>query len=147
MPDRILSAAKLGSDKVIELLKAITAGREPPPTEVEWASLREFWQGRLFKERRAGQHKSMTRYFQGVNRRSLRHSMEWIKIKLHNDPAEQELKRAMRANRDRYVLNRRVAQRMHERLVKAGKKNIPSVAYLENALSRSDAMDDPHEPW
>lgn len=146
MPDRIRSTAKLGSDKLVELLKAITAGHEPPPTEEEWASLRDFWQGKLDKHRR-GHHKSMERYFQGVNRRSLRTSMGWIKIKLRNDAAERELKRTMRANGETYVLNRRVAQRMHERLVKAGRKNVPTVAYLENVLSRSTAMDDPSEPW
>jgi hypothetical protein len=145
MPDRVWSAAKSGSDKVIELLKAITAGREPPPTEVEWASLRDFWQGKLGRRQR-GRHKSMARHIQGANRRMLRTGMEFLKIKLRHDPAELELKRTMRTSGGRYVLNKRVAQRMHERLEKSGRKNIPTVAYLENVLSRSTAADREQEP-
>ena len=141
MPDRVWSAARIGSDKVVELLKAITAGREPPPTEEEWISLRDFWQGKLGKRRR-GDHKSMKRYCQGVDRRMLRDCMEFIKIKLRNDPAERELKRTMRVNGETYVLNRRVAQRMQKQL--AGRKKIPTVEYLENILSRAEPDE---EPW
>ncbi len=141
MPDRVESAAKSGGGKVAELLKAITVGREPPPTEEEWGSLRDFWQGKLGRRRR-GHHKSMTRHCQGADRRMLRDCMEFIKIKLRNDPAERELKRTRRANGDTYVLNRRVAQRMQKQLT--GRKKIPTVEYLENILSRAEPDE---EPW
>jgi hypothetical protein len=159
MPDRVLSAAKIGSDKVVELLKAITTGDSAPPTEEEWASLRDFWQGneqrahdlsggpetsasKLIKRRR-GQHKSRERYIQGANRRFLRDAMKGLKIKLRNDPAELQLKRAMRAGGEAYILDQRVAQVMCDQLVKVGWKDIMgydiTVEYLENILRRSSA--------
>ncbi|MFZ2076655.1 MAG: hypothetical protein WAV38_08405 [Xanthobacteraceae bacterium] len=134
MPDRVWSSAKSGSDKMVELLKAISAGREPPPTEEEWASLREFWRGKLGKRRR-GHHKSMERYCQGVDARMLRHIMEFLKIDLQNDPAEREVKRTMRRDGGRYDLNQRVAQRMHARMMKWDRKKIPTVESLVNILS------------
>ena len=145
MPDdRVWSAAEIGSDKVIELLKAITAGREPPPTEEEWASLRDFWRGKLGNQKR-GQHKLPWRQMQGINRRTLRTLMERQKTELRDDPAERELKRAMRANGEPYDLNKRVAHRMHEELTACGAKTI-SEERLLNMLRRSTAIEEPREP-
>jgi hypothetical protein len=134
-PDRQLLAV------VAELQQAIAAGRQPQLTNAEWAALAAYIQSRGKRRRHRGQHRSMTRYLKGAKRRMLRSGMEALKIKLRHDPAELELKRAMRANGGRYVLNERVAQRMHERLQKSGRDPVPTVSYLRNVLSRSTAGD------
>jgi hypothetical protein len=141
-PDRELLAV------VAELQQAIAAGREPLLSAAEWALLADFIEeSRQNKpRRRRGHHKTMARHFQGKNRRMLRTGMEFLKIKLRHDPAERELKRAIRANGDAYDLNWRVAQVMHERLVKSGRKNPPTIAYLKNVLSRSSADEPDWDP-
>ena len=118
-PDRDLPTV------VAELQRAIAAGHEPNLTRGERAALVAYI--RSLQPDRRGQHKSLARHIQGANRRMLQDSMKWLKRKLRNDPAEQELKRTLRRDGDRYVLNRRVAKVMHERLKKSGRKTVPSV--------------------
>jgi hypothetical protein len=95
-------------------------------------------------KRRRGQHKSMTRYLMGVKGRMLRIEMEFLKIRLRNDPAERQRKREMRRNGDAYVLNRRVAEVMRERMDKRGEPPNPTAAQLETLLSREDTSN-PHD--
>lgn len=123
---------------VAELQQAITSGRKPQLTATEWALLTSYIRSKGKPDRRGH---SIKRHIQGADRRMLRMQMEWLKVKLRRDPAERELKRTMRANGETYVLNRRVAERMRERLEKSGRKDIPTVEYLENVLSRSDMED------
>jgi hypothetical protein len=138
-PDRELLAL------VTELREAIAAGRKPQLTDGEWTALAAFVETRGKRGRRRGQHKSMTRHIEAAHRRMLRNIMEHLKTEQANDPAELELKRAMRANGGRYVLNERVAERMHQELQHWDP--VPSVAALKNILSRSNAGDREEEPW
>jgi hypothetical protein len=124
-----------------ELLAALTAGRKPNLTATEWDLLTTFCRRQGKPDRRGH---SIKRHIQGANRRMLQDRMRWLKRKLRNDPAERKIKRSLRGT---YDLNRRVAEVMHERLVKAGRDNVPSVSSLKNILSRSIAADDPSEPW
>jgi len=133
-PDRDLPTV------VAELQRAIDAGRQPNLTAKELDLLITYI--RKCKPDRRGH--SMKHYIKGANRRMLRNSMEWIKIRLRHDPAERELKRATRATGGRYVLNRRVAEYMHKQL--SGWKNIPSVKALENILNRSTANEPDVDP-
>ena len=129
---------------VAELQQAITSGREPQLTTAEWDLLAAYIHKQSKPDRRGH---SITRHIQGVNRSFLRTRMWVIKRKLRRDPAERDLKRTTRALGGRYVLNHRVAERMHDRLVKAGRKNIPSVRALITILSRSTANDPDEELW
>jgi hypothetical protein len=132
-PDRDLLAV------VAELQQAIAAGREPNFTDAERASLAAYICKQSKPDRRG---KSRKRHFQAANRRMLRGCMEFIKIKMRRDPAEREARRAMHASGEEYYnLNKRVAQRMHKRLVKAGCENPPTVAALQNILRRSTAIE------
>jgi hypothetical protein len=135
-PDRDLLAV------VVELQAAIAAGREPDLTDAERASLAAYI--RKCKPDRRGHHKLKTRHAQGANSRMLRTGMKFLKIKMRRDPAELEIKRAARASGDTYDLDWRVAQRMHERLVKAGWKDI-TVPQLKTILRRSTATDPDEE--
>jgi hypothetical protein len=139
VPDRELLAL------VTELREAIAAGRKPQLTDGEWTALAAFVESRGKRKRRRGQHKSMARHVEGVHRRMLRNMMEHLKIELANDPAELELKRAMRGDGGRYDLNQRVAERMHKEL--QDWDPALSLAYLKNSLSRSTAGDREEEPW
>jgi hypothetical protein len=137
VPDRDLLAV------VMELQAAVAAGGEPKLTDAELASLAAFIES--IKPDRRGHHKSKARHAQGANRRMLRDVMEWRKIKLRNDPAELEIKRAARASGDVYDFDWRVALRMRERLVNAGWENPPNVAALKNILRRSTAKEPDEE--
>jgi hypothetical protein len=140
-PDRELLAV------VAELQQALADGREPQLSAAEWALLAAYIHQHGDPPDRRGHHKKMTRHVQGANRRMLRTRMEFLKIKLRNDPAERELKRAMRREGGRYYgLNRRVAECMHDRLVKAGWEQIPSVEALENILRRSTTDEPDWDP-
>jgi hypothetical protein len=121
---------------VNEMLDRIVRGEEPPLTEKEQATWRQYRAG-AFKRRR-GEHYSLRRVLQSEQRGRLWGFLQVLKECLKTDPAERAFKRSHRGH---YDLNERTAKKARRLLRGHGDLvgPLPSVARLKKVLREKQA--------
>jgi hypothetical protein len=121
-----------------ELLKQVIAGKTAALTAAEKRTLRAYHAGEPPWRRGRGQWRTHG----GIDKRK-EHALEmerlvrWtkqIRCELQNDPAEQKLKRELRAKGERYWIETRTIERTIELMQRDEDAVIPSFDSLRNAL-------------
>jgi hypothetical protein len=101
----------------------------------------------VIKSRGPGEHKSGDRAIQRARAFELLHWLQQLKEEMKHDPDERALKRELRGS---YNINRRVAERAHERMERRQRELVAKygAGYMDAPITEAEGMDpDPVPLW